>query len=291
MTCCEVWAGFIADDRSPESGMTVAEPDDSVFTTIRWDGKTGVTHFLFHLERLQAHAERMGITWPEGAEKLAIIALTTAFEEFDGPSLELKDGRVHLVRLRLERGGGMSAQCRTTTRSEQISTSAEGVLTSRATALPAPRWSGATTGCKHGQWQPYHDASEMAAERGCGIALLVHDDAIVDANSSTPLLLDADGVAWFPDPNLGAVESITLAAMLPHLTASGVPVMRGRLTRTLVARAKSMVVVGSGAGVIQISEIDGQSIGDASNDFAISCTNIHNQTIQDGWTEISEVAP
>lgn len=264
----------------------MGEASDLAFTTMRWNGLTSVVNFAAHLSRLESHARRLGISWPEDAQPKAVAALLHAF---DKNSLNSESPETLLVRLSLDGQGEMLAECRAKPLSKHLKVMKDGLHTSTATALPAPRWSKDFTGCKHGEWQPYHDASKIAAERGCAIALLVHDGAVVDAQSATPVLLDDDGVAWFPTPESGAVESISLNMMTPHLLEEGIPTTCGRVTASMVGRAKSLLVVGTGVGVVMVTELDGQVVGDGSSRFAETCRAIFARVVAESWNDISEV--
>lgn len=257
----------------------------SVFTTMRWDGECSVAHFSKHIKRLEKHSLRVGIDWPENAESLSIKSLSNAFKESMSSSTNEEVG---LVSLRLTSKGDLSAETRWI---KPIISAKESFPAAQvvATALPAPHWNESINGCKHGDWQPYIDAKKVADERGCGVALFVRDDALVDGSSATPLLLDDDGVAWYPDPAYGGVDSISISTLIPRLLESGIPVSQGRLTKLLLSRAKSVLVVGTGVGVLQITHLDGQKLGDKSTEFASICHDLFNNAISESWFKIEEV--
>ena len=136
--------------------------------------------------------------------------------------------------------------------------------------------------------RPYNDAGAQAAERGCEIALLIHNEAVVDCQLATPLLLDDDGTAWYPAPSEGALDSISLASIQSHLEREGIPLIPGRLTRNLLSRARALVAIGTGIGVVLITELDGQPIGNDSDNFANLCFESFYQALESGWTDIQE---
>ena len=248
----------------------------SVFTTLRWDGGYSVAHFEEHLTRLKEHAARLSIQWPVDAREQAMSTMLSESNQ---------EACVGLLRLNLNLSGEITAS----TRWEPVKSDSH-LRISRvsATAISAPRWEAGITGCKHGDWQPYKDAATQAEERGCEIALLINDDAVVDCQSATPLLLDDDGTAWYPAPSEGALDSISLASIGGHLEREGIPLIPGRLTRNLLSRARALVAIGTGIGVVLITELDEQSIGNNPNNFANLCLESFNQALESGWTDIRE---
>ena len=252
----------------------------SVFTTLRWDGGFSVAHFEDHLTRLKEHAARLSIQWPVDAREQAISSMLSVFTNTQESNQE---ARVGLVSLNLNLNGEISASTRWNPRK---SDSHLRIARVSATAIPAPRWEAGITGCKHGDWQPYKDAGTQADERGCEIALFIHDDAVVDCQWATPLLLDDDGTAWYPAPSEGALDSISLASIEGHLEREGIPLIPGRLTRNLLSRARALVAIGTGIGVELITELDGQPIGNNPDNFANLCLESFNQALESGWTDI-----
>jgi len=259
----------------------------SVFTTMRWDGMYSVSHFSKHIERLKNHSSRLEIPWPTNVESLAINALLQAFNESTGP---VDQEEVGLVRLRLTSMGEMSASTRWKI-PIKLATDKSPATTVQvaATALPVPQWNETIDGCKHGDWQPFHDAKKVIDERGCEIALFIKDDAVIDCLSATPLLLDDDGVAWYPNPTNGAVDSISIATIIPFLIECGIPVSQGRLTRSLLTRGRALLAIGTGKGVVHITHLDGQEIGDGSTEFATLCAELFHTAINESWFKVKEV--
>jgi len=254
----------------------------SAFTTLRWDGDSSVAHLEAHLQRLKEHASRLSIEWPIDGRKQALSSMLTAFSMSEQSK---HDDSVGLATLNLNLNGEISAS----TRWKLIRPNSNHELSRvSATAIPSPRWEGEITGCKHGDWQPYKDAGVLAAERGCEIALLIHNDAVVDCHLATPLLLDDDGTAWYPAPSEGALDSISLASIQSQLENEGIPLIPGRLTRNLLSRARALVAIGTGIGVVLITELDGQPLGKNSDKFANLCFESFYQALESGWTDIQE---
>lgn len=248
----------------------MASPTDSVFTTLRWDGASGVAFRSLHLTRLRAHAERLEIDWPENfgqrladAEKLA--------DRIDGEGSGL-------VKICLDNDGSVTVQYRWASYPNSPLT---------AVSHPAPRWSNEILGAKHGDWAPYDEARQAAQQQGADIALLVNDGTVVDGDRCTPLLLDTDGVAHMAATSGGGVDSVTLSTILPALAQAGIPLNRSSLTEVMLGRAREVVVVGSGCGVRWLSEIDGQPIGDQNPGplYSVLSTALDN-ALADGFSPL-----
>jgi len=235
----------------------------SVFTTLRWlDGK--VAWLPLHLVRLRAHAERVGIDWPE-----------TMLERLSDLSVE---GEGNLCRIRLQRDGEIIVKVRSVDFGDSPLCAVSAV---------APRFPKRVQGTKHANWHPYREARAAALDAGADLALLVHDGAVVDGDRCTPILLDTDGVAWAPAAEEGGVDSITLALLAPAIEAAGIPFRRGRLTENLIGRARELVVVSTGLGVCYVDEIDGQAVGtDSPGPLFDAALTAFNALIVDAWTTL-----
>ena len=73
--------------------------------------------------------------------------------------------------------------------------------------------------------------------------MLIRDFKIIDAGQATPVVLDVDGVAYFPKPSDGAVRSITLDSIIEQIIEQGIPIKEGNLNERLVSRAREMVIL------------------------------------------------
>tara|TARA_B100001750_G_scaffold226266_1_gene218885 strand:+ start:126 stop:914 length:789 start_codon:yes stop_codon:yes gene_type:complete len=261
----------------------IDKAQSSVFTTMRWDGDYSVAHIDNHFERFKNHSSRLGIELPKDLESLSIISLSTAFKK----SVKSNNkNEIGLVSLTLTSCGEISAETRWVKSLNECSDEIDIPVQVNATAMQAPNWNDTINGCKHGDWQPYIDAKKMIEERGCQIALFVKDEMIVDGVAYTPILLDDDGVAWYPDPKYGGIDSISISTLIPRLLECGIPVSKGRLTKALLSRAKSILVVGTGVGVLHVTDIDGQKLGDGSTKFATLCHELFETSINESWFKI-----
>lgn len=213
----------------------VRGPRREVFTTLLVNAHNEVADWPQHWQRIQKHAQRLRMTL--------------------GPleSAQLESMLPHgLVRLAFGSESGWSL----TQRQRGLHDEPMEAIT-----LPAPRWTPNVNGTKHGQWEPYLEARAQAEDRGCDVALFVHDHALVDADRGTPMLLDEDGTVWLPHLDDGGVDGVVAAWFEQTLPNDGYPVQRGRLNERLVARCNELVVVGTGLGVVRIDAIDGEPMG------------------------------
>ena len=249
-------------------GEGVGKPQDLVFTTMRTEGWR-VAYLDAHLARMQEHAGRLGIAWPEDARAKAEAALVA----------DMPTGRNSLILLSLTAAGVWAAESRPLTEDDGVA------LT--CITHEAPRWSGGLTGTKHGGWEPYMVAKQAAVKAGADVALLIHDEAVVDADRATLLLLDDDGTAWYPDPEQGGIRSLTLESIAPGLAAEGIPVHSGRITATMLVRAREVLLLGTGIGVATMTSLDGDPVGaEGDDDFRSLCANLHQRALEDGWVDL-----
>ncbi len=250
-------------------------PRDSVFTTVVWDHGEHLADLDAHLHRMEEHARRLRIAWPDNMRSEIERVWKETIEPKEVPGTMSPRG---LIRIEWSRIGELSIEPR------EVSFRNEGV---EAITLPAPRWSPRINGTKHGDWEPYVEAMKEADSKGADLALLVHNFAIVDADRATPLVFDEDGTAWISEATEGGVESVTVDVLIPLLHAEGIPVNRGRLNERLVARALEMSAIGSGIGAARIEAIDGERIG-SENGLTEKCQSLLSQHYQNKntWSHV-----
>lgn len=217
-------------------------PKSAVFTTVR--AREGhLFHLNLHLERLSRHAEILGIKIPE---------------------IEIPNGLDGLVRIQISQEG---VEFNSIPFYQKIHMDAEGIT------VPAPRWTRKVTGTKHGDWDAYREITTQAFDKGADVALLVHEHCIVDGDRVMPLVLDQDGVVWISGPEFGGVDSVTFDVCRPEIEKAGFIISEGRLNERLVARAKEIVLLGSGMGAARLTVLDDVDIGDNSNSLQQVCIN------------------
>ena len=217
-------------------------PKSAVFTTVR--AREGhLFHLNLHLERLSRHAEILGI---------------------EVPKIEIPNDLDGLVRIQISQEG---VEFNSIPFYQEIHMDAEGIT------VPAPRWTRKVTGTKHGDWDAYREITTQAFDKGADVALLVHEHCIVDGDRVMPLVLDQDGVVWISGPEFGGVDSVTFDVCRPEIEKAGFIISEGRLNERLVARAKEIVLLGSGMGAARLTVLDDVDIGDNSNSLQQVCIN------------------
>eukprot|EP00667_Euglena_gracilis_P001013 EG_transcript_1014 len=265
----------------------------AAFTTLPWRwGATShdVAHCRAHLRRLWKHANRLGI--PVGADFALRLeqALHVAVEEHN--QAETPPGTLALLRVEVAQGGAVG--CRFRARTAPPLVDGEGV---RAVCWPGlPQWGLGIAGCKHGDWQAYLNAMQAAREAGAACALLIgEEEFVVDASHVTPLLSlpgpEHFKKIYFPDPEAGAVDSVTLRGLQPWLEAAGFVLCPERLSLEEVLHATEMVLVGSGVDVVpvhQVQTLDGtvHAVGQPRGPLLTACRTALDQARADpldGW--------
>ena len=217
-------------------------PKSAVFTTVR--AREGhLFHLNLHLERLSRHAEILGI---------------------EVPDIEIPKNLDGLVRIQISKDG---VEFNSIPFYQEIHMDAEGIT------VPAPRWTRKVTGTKHGDWDAYREITTHAFNKGADVALLIHEHCIVDGDRVMPLVLDEDGVVWISGPEFGGVDSVTFDVCRPEIEKAGFIISEGRLNERLVARAKEIVLLGSGMGAARLTVLDDVDIGDSSNNLQKVCIN------------------
>ena len=243
-------------------------PQELVFTTMRTQGWQ-VAHLDAHLDRMREHAGRLGIAWPEDAQAAAELALIANMPHEPNS----------LVCLNLTAAGIWTTESRPATEYDVVG------LT--GITHEAPRWSDDFTGTKHACWEPYLVAQRAAVKAGADVALLIHNEAIVDADRATLLLLDYDGTAWYPDSELGGIRSLTLESIVSGLADEGIPVHSGRITATMLVRAREVLLLGTGIGVAALTSLDGEPVGvEGDDEFCSRCTDLHQRALEKGWVNL-----
>ena len=235
----------------------------SVFTTLRWDGAS-VAWLDEHLKRLNAHAKRLSIKWPENM--LELLQETNMV------------GEGNLCSIQLNRDGTVKCTARESVYSDSPLT---------ALSQAAPRFTEIVQGTKHAEWEGYSKARSFANKDGADIALLVHDGAVVDGDRCTPIILDIDGVAYAPSPEGGGIDSITLQLLIPEIEAAGIPFRYARLTEKMLGRSSEVIVVGTGVGVAWLSEIDGQPVGrNSPGPLFETCSSALESKLKTAWVPL-----
>ena len=215
-------------------------PKSAVFTTVRArDGN--LFHLEKHLARLTRHAEKLGIEMPD---------------------FEIPDGLEGLIKITITKQG---VDFSSKDFYQDIHMAAEGIT------VPAPRYTRKVMGTKHGDWDAYRNITNQILQSGADVGLLVHDFCIVDGDRVMPLVVDEDGVVWISERKFGGVDSVTYEVCKPAIEDAGFIIQSGRLNERLVARAKEIVLLGTGMGAARLEVLDDVDIGDGSDTLQQIC--------------------
>ena len=254
------------------------DPRSEVFTTVAWDGGSRLLAADLHIARLFRHAERLGFNLPNNLAELIFEALSKT--EIPGKSVVGENQAPFLIKIGVNPNGDIKLIPRV---------NGKWPNPMRAISLAAPRWESSVRGTKHGDWQPYFDAREVANEHGVDISLLFDGDILVDGDRCMPILLDNDGVAYYPKPSEGALDSVTLEQIREGIESAGVPVREARLTLSMLLRASEMIVLGSGLGVQALGEIDGRQIGQPNGRLYQAAYNAWMIRLQSAWMRLEDL--
>ncbi len=100
-----------------------------------------------------------------------------------------------------------------------------------------------------------------ARKRGADEALLLNACGMVAEASVANVFAHRGGVLLTPPPHDGALEGITRATLLDLAPGLGIPSAERTLGRFDLLGADEVFLCGSGAGLVPVRELDGQSIG------------------------------
>ena len=252
-------------------------PVDASFTTLPWNGGRLVRSPELHMKRLKEHVEKLGLIWPSDfAEQLSSALETLSPDDSEGIAENEFAQPSSLLRVEVDSNGVVELAGRPCVRTSR---DVSGI------AYPAPRYAREIQGLKHADWKAYYDAGVAARDSGADMALLVHRGAVIDGDRATPMLLDHDGVAWVSDPKLGGVHSTTLEFLLATLEMAGIPLHYGRLTESMFARAREVVMVGSGVVAVRLNTLDGEKVGSGE---AILQPLFQHAVQETGWTSFED---
>ena len=249
------------------------KPRDAVFTTALWDGNSKIADFEKHLERLAKHAKRLRITLPEGFDQLIGQAIIDMDEKYD-------DNRLLNITFDCVEGVFL-------TKSRDLPKLTNCNLDSMT--IPMKKWLGQVTGTKHGDWQFYLGAKDLAEQNGVDIALLIDDYCIIDGDRAAIVVIDEDGVAYFSE-NKQSVQSITLEVLKSGFAEMGIPLSKAKLNERLVARSSEVLALGTGIGCCKILTIDGEQVGQDNSAISsmLQAYLAQHYSNTDNWTDLCE---
>ncbi len=232
--------------------MTASKgPDSLVWSAIGWDGVDSLVSANLHIERIHKHAEKLGIECPSNILEQVFSKLEKISPPNERNNNPEQDPYLLIVKLTSDGEVTLEGSVNRSWPETPLS----------AISLSAPKWEEGIRGTKHGDYQPYRDAREVAISNGADVGLLFEDECLIDGDRCAPLLLDLDGVAYHPRHSDGALDSISLQVIRPFLENSGIPVRAAKITLGMITRASEMIVCGSGMGIKSLGLIDGRRIG------------------------------
>lgn len=204
-----------------------------------------------HFERMIRHADKLGLECPPDLSDRVFSRLREVVPPEERN--ECSDQDPFLLIVKVTSGGEIILQSSINNIWPETPLS--------AISVSAPVWDDGIRGTKHGDYQPYRDAREVAINNGADIGLLFEDGNLIDGDRCSPLLLDRDGVAYHPRHSDGALDSVSLEVIKPFLESSGIPVRGAKITLGMITRCSEMIVCGSGMGIKSLGKIDGRKIG------------------------------
>ena len=204
-----------------------------------------------HFERMIRHADKLGLECPPDLSDRVFSRLREVVPPEERN--ECSDQDPFLLIVKVTSGGEIILQGSINNKWPETPLS--------AISVSAPVWDDGIRGTKHGDYQPYRDAREVAINNGADIGLLFEDGNLIDGDRCSPLLLDRDGVAYHPRHSDGALDSVSLEVIKPFLESSGIPVRGAKITLGMITRCSEMIVCGSGMGINSLGKIDGRKIG------------------------------
>ena len=204
-----------------------------------------------HFERMIRHADKLGLECPPDLSDRVFSRLREVVPPEERN--ECSDQDPFLLIVKVTSGGEIILQGSINNIWPETPLS--------AISVSAPVWDDGIRGTKHGDYQPYRDAREVAINNGADIGLLFEEGNLIDGDRCSPLLLDRDGVAYHPRHSDGALDSVSLEVIKPFLESSGIPVRGAKITLGMITRCSEMIVCGSGMGIKSLGKIDGRKIG------------------------------
>tara|TARA_Y100000996_G_scaffold413968_1_gene403578 strand:- start:3633 stop:4415 length:783 start_codon:yes stop_codon:yes gene_type:complete len=257
----------------------ISNPQFEVWSTVAWDGKESLLAANLHFDRMERHANRLNFSLPENFRKNIFRELSKL--NFTEIPVVKEDQPPYLVKIGITNEGSFSLIPR-------LNQPWPSVM--KAITVSAPIWEGEIRGTKHGDWKPYFDARKLALENNADISLLIENEKLIDGDRCMPILLDIDGIAYYPRVEDGALDSITLEQIHDCLEDSGIPIRPAIITMNLILRAREMIVIGSGMGIQSLGEIDGRKIGNPRGRLYESAMSCWLSRLSNAWESIEKMS-
>ena len=235
---------------------------DGVFEGIRIINRR-VFRLDDHLKRLETSAKAIGLVLPLSLEKLQDIVLITAraFDQSDA-----------YIRLLATRGEGELGVDPTSCSQPQII-----CIIDQIRLFPADKLMRGIDMITSSWRRPAADvldprvkslnylnnvmAKQEARQRGADEALLLNHQGMVTEASVANIFTVLDGVLTTPPINDGALAGITRTSILECADTLGIQARQSSLTRYDILQADEVFVSGTGARMVPVATLDGQTIG------------------------------
>lgn len=255
----------------------------SVFTTLGWNGKKSFFALNEHFERLESQAKILGLSFDENIKMKIIKQLKIKDLKFDNYNYSNELYKPPgLVTIKLMENNKFLI----TARSNEYNIKCKFI---DAITVNATNEIKENKGMKYGDHLPYKNAFKIAKKNGGNAALLVNDDAIIDGDRGTLIVLDKDGTAWVSSKEYGSIKSITIKLIKTHLRKNGIPLSFGKITTELILRSTDAIMVGTGLGVTRINSIDNRKFEFSNSILFDKVKSIFSELIEEKWTEIKDV--
>lgn len=256
-----------------------ANPTSEVWTAIAWDGNDRLLAADLHFNRLARHSKILEINLPLNLPKIVFdkLSLLNSPEE----SINNKSKKPFLVKVTVNRDSQVSV---TTTPNKIWKDSPLNAISMSAPDVPTP-----ILGTKHAAWHHYINAREQATKHGADISLFFLNNFLIDGDRCTPVILDNDGVAYYPKNSDGALDSVTLEQLKVGIEVSGIPIREAKISLEMILRSYEMIVLGSGLGVLSIGNIDGQNIGNPKGKLYQAAKKIWLNRLELGWLGFEDI--
>ncbi|MCP5040357.1 MAG: branched-chain-amino-acid transaminase [bacterium] len=261
----KIWLndGFVARDNAKLSvfdhGLLYG---DGIFEGIRiYAGK--VFRLGDHLDRFEISAKAIGLEIPGGIERVEKIVLDSA------RAFAQREGYIRLIATRGE--GQLGVDPETCTNPSLV------CIVDRLRIFPAEKLERGLDMVTSSLRRPAFDALDPRVKslnylnnvlakreaklRGADEALLLNRDGLVAEASVANVFGVRRGVVSTPPVTDGALEGITRDSILEVARALGIETRTRHLTRVDLLAADEVFLTGSGAKVVPIATLDGQTIG------------------------------
>lgn len=252
----------------------------SVFTTIGWDGKRQFFAINEHLKRLEKHAIIADIKFNDIIKKDIISKMKTYnFKKINSRGNNELCKPPGLVKIELNEKGDITLS----ERSNELNLSCNVI---NAITIAAPIEVTENFGIKYGDHLPYKNAYDVAKEHNANAALLVHNNAIIDGDRATLMILDKDGTAWVSSEEYGSIKSITIDLIKDGLLKMGIPISFGKITTDLILRSNDAIMLGTGLGVTRVNSIDGRVFKFPNSILFDNVKSVFSELMNKKWVDL-----